>query len=74
MSTRDLSANVPLYGQQACTWCGAASGQMARNGYPNAGDRLFNLQSDVWNVIQVRNSTAPADSGKLDGKFLLSVG
>ena len=63
MYTRDLSANVPLYGQQQCIWCGAASGQMTRNGYPNAADRLFYVQSDVWNMIQVRNSTNPADSG-----------
>jgi hypothetical protein len=63
MYTRDLSANVPLYGQQQCIWCGAASGQMTRNGYPNAADRLFYIQSDVWNMIQARNSTNPADAG-----------
>jgi len=63
MFTVDLSANVPLYGQQMCYWCGAASGQMSRNGYPNAADRLFYLQSDVWNTIQVYNSTAPGDAG-----------
>jgi hypothetical protein len=63
MYTRDLSANVPLYGQQQCIWCGAASGQMTRNGYPNAPDRLFYIQSDVWNMIQARNSTNPADAG-----------
>lgn len=62
MYTRDFSANVPLYGQQQCTWCGAASAQMARNGYPNAADRLFYLQSDAWSMIQARNSTAPADN------------
>jgi hypothetical protein len=62
MYTRDLSANVPLYGQQQCIWCGAASGQMTRNGYPNAADRLFYVQSDVWNMIQARNSTNPADA------------
>jgi len=61
MYTVDLSANVPLYGQQLCYWCGAASGQMARNGYPNPIDRLYYAQSDVWNTIQAYNSTAPAD-------------
>jgi hypothetical protein len=61
--TKDLSANVPLYGQEQCIWCGAASGQMARNGYPNPSDRLFYAQVDVWNIIQVHNSTDPADSG-----------
>jgi hypothetical protein len=63
MFTKDLSGNVPLYGQEQCVWCGAASGQMARNGYPNAADRLFYPQVSVWNTIQVHNSTAPADSG-----------
>jgi len=61
--TKDLSGNVPLYGQEQCVWCGAASGQMARNGYPNPADRLFYAQVNVWNTIQVNNSTAPADSG-----------
>jgi hypothetical protein len=63
MFTKDLSANVPLYGQEQCFWCGAASGQMARNGYPNPADRLFYAQVDVWNTIQVHNSTIPADTG-----------
>ena len=63
MFTKDLSGNVPLYGQEQCIWCGAASGQMTRNGYPNLGDRLYYDQVDVWNVIQAHNSTAPADSG-----------
>lgn len=59
----DLSANVPLYGQQMCYWCGAASGQMVRNGYPKPADRSFYQQIDVWNTIQVYNSTNPSDSG-----------
>jgi len=63
MYTRDLSANVPLYGQEQCCWCGAASGQMIRNGYPNAADRLFYTQLDVWNTIQTFNSASPADAG-----------
>jgi hypothetical protein len=63
MFTKDLSGNVPLYGQEECFWCGAASGQMARNGYPNAADRLFYTQLNVWNTIQVHNSTTPADVG-----------
>jgi hypothetical protein len=62
MFTKDLSANVQLYGQEQCTWCGAATGQMARNGYPNPADRLFYKQSDVWNNIQAHNSTIPADA------------
>ena len=63
MFTRDFGGNVPLYGQEMCFWCGAASAQMSRNGYPNAADRLFYTQLDLWNSIQANNSTAPADSG-----------
>ncbi|HJP92103.1 MAG TPA: hypothetical protein VJ875_09125 [Pyrinomonadaceae bacterium] len=62
MHTVDVSANVPLYGQEQCNYCGAACGQMARNGYPNPADRLFYVQVNVWNVIQANNSTLPADS------------
>ena len=36
---------------------------MSRNGYPNPADRLLYAQVDVWNAIQARNSTDPADSG-----------
>jgi hypothetical protein len=63
MFTLDLSANVPLYGQQVCDWCGAASGEMTGNGYPNPTDQIFYQQSDVWNTIQIYNSTNPADAG-----------
>jgi hypothetical protein len=61
MYTKDLSANVPLYGQEQCNYCGAASGQMIRNGYPNAADRLLYTQLSIWNTIQVLNSTDPTD-------------
>ncbi len=63
MYTKDVGVNVPLYGQEMCVYCGAASAQMSRNGYPNAADRLFYTQLDLWNSIQARNSTAPADTG-----------
>ncbi len=63
MFTKDLSGNVPLYGQEMCFWCGASSAQMSRNGYPNPADRLFYTQADLWNSIQAHNSSAPADSG-----------
>src|SRR5262245_52118379 len=63
MYSKDISGNVPLYGQEMCYWCGAANAQMSRNGYPNPADRLFYTQLDLWNSIQVNNSTDPADSG-----------
>lgn len=62
MYTVDLSANVPLYGQEQCTWCGPASGQMARNGYPSPADRLLYAQLSLWNSIHVYNSKDPADA------------
>jgi hypothetical protein len=63
MYNLDIGANVPLYGQQMCYWCGAASAQMARNGYPNPADRVYYTQANLWNIIQLHNSTSPADSG-----------
>lgn len=66
----DLRGNVPLYGQQSCNWCGAASAQMIMNGYPNAADRLFYPQgpptvppglTNCWDVIQANNSTNATD-------------
>ena len=63
MFTKDLGANVTLYGQESCCWCGASSAQMSRNGYPVPADRLFYTQLVLWNSIQVHNSADPADSG-----------
>lgn len=61
--TINLIGNVPLYGQESCVWCGAASGQMIMDGYPNSADRIFFPQVNVWNTIQANNSTLPADAG-----------
>lgn len=58
----DISGNVTLYGQEMCVWCGAASAQMARNGYPNPADRLYYTQTSLWNAIQTHNSTLPQDA------------
>jgi hypothetical protein len=63
MYTVDLSGNVPLFGQEMCYWCGAASAQMTRDGYPSAADRVYYTQTYLWNVIQAHNSTNPADVG-----------
>jgi hypothetical protein len=63
MVTKDLTGNVPLYPQEQCDWCGAATVQMTRNGYPNPRDRMFFWQFYVWNMIQGRNSTNPNDVG-----------
>jgi hypothetical protein len=63
MYTKELGANVPLYGQEQCTWCGSATAQMIRNGYPNPADRQYFTQTYLWNVIQTNNSTDPADIG-----------
>jgi hypothetical protein len=57
----DLRGNVTLYGQQKCTWCGAATGQMIMNGYPDPAHRLFLTQQTIWNSIQANNSTDPTD-------------
>lgn len=57
----DLRGNVPVYGQQQCIWCGAASAQMMMDGYPNPADRVFDTQANIWNTIQANNSTDPTD-------------
>lgn len=57
----DLTGNVNIYGQLQCDWCGAASGQMIMDGYPNPADRLFIAQANIWNTIQANNSTDPTD-------------
>lgn len=54
----DLTGNVPLCGQEECCWCGAASGQMIMNGYPDPADRLYHEQEDIWDAIQVNNIDA----------------
>jgi hypothetical protein len=59
----DISSNVTLYGQEMCFWCGAASAQMSRNGYPNPASRLYYTQTSLWNTIQTYNSTLPQDAG-----------
>lgn len=61
MHVVNLSGNVTLYGQQQCNWCGSASAQMIRDGYPDPADRLFYTQLFLWNRIQVHNSADPAD-------------
>lgn len=62
----DISANVPLYGQESCIWCGAACGQMIMNGYPNSNNNIFFPQVDVWNCIQTHNSTTEPVSWATD--------
>lgn len=62
----DLRGNVPVYGQQACCWCGAASAQMIMDGYPDPLDRVWIDQGppiipNCWNTIQANNSTNPTD-------------
>lgn len=43
--------SVPSYCQETDIWCGAATGQMILEGYPNGVEHPF-AQTDVWNHIQ----------------------
>lgn len=61
MYTKDLSGNVTLYGQESEKFCGAASAEMTRNGYPNPADRLYFKQADLWKTIHFYNSTNATD-------------
>jgi hypothetical protein len=63
MYSLDISANVPLYGQDLSYLCGPASAEMVRNGYPKPTDRVYYTQPTLWNIIQMYNSTLPADAG-----------
>lgn len=60
----DLRENVPLYGQEECCWCGAASGQMIMDGYPNPFNNIWYPQGQIWNTIQDNNSTDPVDQNQ----------
>ena len=61
MYTLDLSSNVTLYGQQDDKFCGAASAEMTRNGYPNPADRYLYAQPALWNTIRFYNSSNAVD-------------
>lgn len=63
MYTKDFGDHVPLYGQGMFNWCGPASAQMSRNGYPQPSDRLLYAQLAMWNSIQFYNSTDINDAG-----------
>jgi hypothetical protein len=54
----DVAGNVTLFGQKKGFFCGEATAQMARNGYPDPSNRLYYAQDDLRNNIDAHNSTA----------------
>lgn len=48
---------IPSYCQETSYWCGAATGQMALEGYPAGVEHPFS-QTHVWNRIQVHKDDA----------------
>ena len=56
MPKADVGPNVKLFGQDTGQYCGEATGQMTRNGYPKPGDRVFYLQSTLSNIIEAHKS------------------
>lgn len=46
----EVPNTVPSYCQEAGNWCGAATGQMALEGYPGGVEHPF-TQTQVWNTI-----------------------
>ena len=48
---------VPCYCQESDCWCGAASAQMALEGYPGGVEHAY-AQSFIWNRIQAHNVEA----------------
>ena len=55
---------MQLFGQEDETYCGEATAEMTRNGYPNPGDRVIYAQAYLYNIIQAKNTTQPGDQGK----------
>jgi hypothetical protein len=61
MYKKDISGNVPCYGQQGVNYCGEASAQMIMNGYPNPANKLVYQQTVIHNSIVANNSKDPVD-------------
>ena len=61
MARADVGNNVPHYSQCKKIYCGEATAQMARNGYPNSSDRVFYTQDQLNAIIVVHNSTIGDD-------------
>jgi hypothetical protein len=52
LAAHNVYFSVPLYCQEDPYWCGAASAQMAHNGYPTPPGPQYFSQTSLWNYIQ----------------------
>jgi len=57
----DVAGNVTLFSQKKGFFCGEATAQMARNGYPDPSNRVYYTQDDLRNNIVAHNSNAIGD-------------
>ena len=55
----ETANTVPSYCQEVGNWCGAATGQMALEGYPGGVDHPF-TQTHIWNRIVAHRDDSPA--------------
>lgn len=60
----DVAGNVMLFPQRKGFFCGEATAEMARDGYPDASNRVYYTQDDLRNNIDAHNSTANGDLGQ----------
>jgi hypothetical protein len=64
MPKADVGPNVTLFGQENGQFCGEANAKMARNGYPDPGNRVPYQQAYLYNIIQAHNSNSNDDKGQ----------
>jgi hypothetical protein len=57
----DLGDDVTPYIQENGQYCGEATAQMTRNGYPKEYGPVYYTQAYLYNIIQCKNSTEPGD-------------
>lgn len=66
---------VTNHNEEALTWCGAATGQMAVSGYPSGACNV--VQADMWDAIQAHQLEAGWDTdpkGLRDGMMAICPG
>ena len=59
MYKKDISNNVPQFGQEDDFWCGGACAQMTLDGFPDPADRRYYFQKDLMANIDLHNNNPP---------------
>lgn len=64
MPKADVGPNVKIFLQENALFCGEANAKMARNGYPDPGNRVPYDQKYLSNIIKAHNSNRNDDKRK----------